>query len=140
MVFLYLLACVSSHEEACVSSCEDKQAFWDACYDTIKAEGLYIDCYSNIEALGESLATAGSDSSARLDVYNSWSDEGYVSSCESASDVTDNCVNLIQAEFPHMSDEAAEERGDECREEDTSAIGEAIKNLDCQGFLTALGI
>ena len=140
MIFWGLLACFSSHEEACIASCQDKQAFWEACYDTIQSEGFYIDCYSNTEALGESLAAAGSDSSARFDVYNSWMDEGYVSSCESASDVTDNCVNLIQAEFPHMSTEAAEERGKECREEDTSAIGEAIKNLDCQGFLTAFGM
>ena len=139
MLFFVIMACLSQEEQACIDACVDEEDFWEACYETLQAEGLYVDCYSETEELGESLAAAGSDSEARWDVYTLWKEQGYVSNCASASDVVDDCVNRITAEFPHLSDEAARERAEECREEDTSPIGTAFKNLDCQGFLTALG-
>ena len=139
MIFFLLAACSTTDEQACIDSCEDTQSFWEVCFDSIQAAGLYVDCYSELDGLGESLAEAGSDSSARLEVYELWRDQGYIAHCETASDVVDNCVNRITAEFSYMSSEAAAERGQECREEDTSVIGEAIRNLDCQGFITALG-
>ena len=63
--------------EPCTDSCESTRSFWETCYvDFQEIHSLDMYCYSDIDALGEALAAAGSDASARSEVYEQWMQEG----------------------------------------------------------------
>ena len=71
---LLLFGCLAVEEkeelEPCTDSCESTRSFWETCYaDFQEIHSLDMHCYSDIDALGEALAAAGSDASARSEVY-----------------------------------------------------------------------
>ena len=51
------MAC-NSEDQACIEKCESDFEFFEVCYDTVMAAGIWIDCYTDTDALEESLAAA----------------------------------------------------------------------------------
>ena len=137
---LFLVGCVPA-EQACVDGCESDRSFWDACYDDFRENNsIDVYCYSDLDALGEALAAAGLDDTARAEVYNQWVSEEKYEVCADADAIVNDCVDIAKAEIAFLSSEAADEKEEECLNPEDSDIQTAMINNDCEGFLTALGM
>lgn len=126
----------------CVEACEDGQEFWEACFDVLVDDHAIVPaCYDDPEAMGERLGEAGDDEERRQAVYEEAWDGGEAHDCEDADEVVEDCTARVTGEFRTMERDDKDERLEECRgEADTSALDEAMADLDCDAFVEALGI
>ena len=92
LLFSSFMGCTSSHEQACLSSCEDDRSFFEACYTRFLEAGVGVTCYTDIDALGESLAEAGASNEARDEIYELWWNNDKYEECETATDIFENCL------------------------------------------------
>ena len=126
----------------CLDACREDQAFFETCYPSF-VEDYYVavDCYDDIDALGEALAAAESDDE-RWAVYEDWYSTDRIYACEDAAEIGEQCRKRTRAEFRYLDREGRIERRDECIADEASddALQEAIDARDCEGFLVALGL
>ena len=125
----------------CIDACRDDGSFFDACYESfVNDYQIAVDCYEDIDELGEAIAAAGTDDEARQEVYREWIDADKTYACEDAAEIKSQCKARTRAEFRYLDSDGKLERRDECLDDsDPDAIAEAVDNDDCEGFLKAIG-
>lgn len=138
-ISILLMAGCSLKPDAC-DNCSEWADLVDACLETWESDyAVSPDCQDEFDP-------DWFDEKGKLDLSDQALYDSYTSSvraCESGDDAYDSCKKSLAA-----AREAAEEGGfgasrqDACSEEANvnPEIDAAIANLDCEGFLTAVGI